>query len=137
MASALCLSDVLLLNMRHWSIDSIDNLEVIRELCRNALLWLGRSPHTECLVTMWIELTKVKVQMDGLDGSSVTADSIGLPASNHPVEHIKWMNQYQKDQFKKEVAVLFEMLPALTTMDFDLGSSVDDLYQCLSSYIAD
>ena len=137
MASALCLSDVLLLNMPLWSIDSIDNLEVIRELCRNTLMWLGRSPDTECLVTMWIELTKVKVQIEGLDGSSVTADSIGLPACNKPVEHIKNMNQYQKDQFKKEVAVLHKMLPALTTMDFDLGVRVGDVYEGLSSYIAD
>ena len=131
MASALCLSDVLLLHMPLWSIDSIDNLEVIRELCRNTLMWLGRSPNTECLVTMWIGLTKAKVQIEGLDGSSVTADSIGLPAWNQPVEHIKHMNQPQKDQFKKEVAVLLEMLPALTTMDFDLGDSVGDLYQGL------
>ena len=131
MAETGSLWKVLLLHLPLWSIDSIDKLEVIRELCRNTLLWLGRSPHTECLVTMWVELTKVKVQIDGLDGSSVNEDGIGLPAFNHPVEHIKNMNQHQKEQFKKEVEIMIEVLPALTTMDFDLGDSVGDLFQSL------
>ena len=124
MAETNSLWKVLLLHLPLWSIDSIDKLEVIRELCRNTHLWLGRSPHTECLYTMWVELTKVKVQIDGLDGSSVNEDGIGLPAFNYPVEHIKNMNHHQKEQFKKEVEIMIEVLPALTTMDFDLGDSV-------------
>ena len=68
------------------------------------------------------------MQMGGHPGDDITCDSIGMPPSAKPLEHIKAMNYYMKKAFDRDLTVASLVLPALKTMDANLVGEVEDLF---------
>lgn len=101
----------------HWPEDKLEEMECCRETMRRLCEIVGHTAETAPLATVWVNLTKAKIQMSSsFDGSDITRDGMG-PIKENTMEVKKTvfesLNFYQKVMLQKEIKISFKVLLAL------------------------